>query len=169
MFWFLIGRAQMYGMATISLHPTLLHWNLKLCPELEIPNESINTFGESWLFFLRLVPSSLDRWGHQLKAWSWSFSSMPQLLARLSQKCLRHMYICLPTLFFFLFLLEGVLDCFVSWLYKIAGQHSFNYPPSFLSRNLKRLVRSLVYLPTYSNILLISFAFSNFRMEFRLS
>ena len=32
-------------------------------------------------------------------------------------------------------------------LYKIAGQHSLNYPPSFLSRFLKRLVRSLVYLP----------------------
>ena len=32
-------------------------------------------------------------------------------------------------------------------MYKKAGRHSFNYPPSFLSRYLKRLVRSLVYLP----------------------
>ena len=30
---------------------------------------------------------------------------------------------------------------------KIAGQQSLNYPPSFLFRHLKRLVRSLVYLP----------------------
>ena len=30
---------------------------------------------------------------------------------------------------------------------KIAGQHSLNYPPSFLFRYLERLVRSLVYLP----------------------
>ena len=32
-------------------------------------------------------------------------------------------------------------------LYKIAGQHSLNYPLSFLFRYLERLVRSLVYLP----------------------
>ena len=31
----------------------------------------------------------------------------------------------------------------------MAGQHSLNYPLSFLSRYLKRLVRSLVYLPDY--------------------
>ena len=31
----------------------------------------------------------------------------------------------------------------------LAGQHSFNYPPSFLSRYLERLVRSLVYLPYF--------------------
>ena len=35
-------------------------------------------------------------------------------------------------------------------LYKIAGQYSFNYPPSFLFRYLKRLVRSLVYLPLHN-------------------
>ena len=35
-------------------------------------------------------------------------------------------------------------------LYKIAGQHSLNYPPSFLFRYLQRLVRTLVYLP-YKN------------------
>ena len=35
-------------------------------------------------------------------------------------------------------------------MYKIAGQHSFNYPPSFLSRHLERLLRSLVYLPSPS-------------------
>ena len=32
-------------------------------------------------------------------------------------------------------------------MYKIAGQHSLSYPPSFLSCYLERLVRSLVYLP----------------------
>ena len=31
-------------------------------------------------------------------------------------------------------------------MYKIAGQHSFSYSPSFLFRYLERLVRSLVYL-----------------------
>ena len=31
-------------------------------------------------------------------------------------------------------------------MHKVAGQHSLNYPPSFLSRYLERLVRRLVYL-----------------------
>ena len=37
-------------------------------------------------------------------------------------------------------------------MYKIAGQHSLDYPPSppFLFRYLERLVRSLVYLPILS-------------------
>ena len=35
----------------------------------------------------------------------------------------------------------------IHWLDKIAGQHSLNYPPSFLFRYLERLLRSLVYLP----------------------
>ena len=38
-------------------------------------------------------------------------------------------------------------------LYKIAGQHSLNYPPSFLFRYLDRLVRSLVYLPLTQSII----------------
>ena len=32
----------------------------------------------------------------------------------------------------------------------MAGQHLLSYPLSFLSRYLKRLVRSLVYLPSYT-------------------
>ena len=31
----------------------------------------------------------------------------------------------------------------------IAGQHSLDYPPSFLFPYLKRLVRNLVYLPYF--------------------
>ena len=34
----------------------------------------------------------------------------------------------------------------IHYLYKIVGQHSSNYPPSFLFRYLERLVRNLVFI-----------------------
>ena len=51
-------------------------------------------------------------------------------------------------------------------MYKIAGQHSFNYPPSFLSRYLKRLVRSLVFtLNSRNSVLETKFLFSQFSLD----
>ena len=40
---------------------------------------------------------------------------------------------------------------YIKILYKIAGRHSLSYPLSFLFCYLKRLVRSLVYLPSLSS------------------
>ena len=37
-------------------------------------------------------------------------------------------------------------------LFKIAGQHSLNYPPSFLFRYLERLVRSLLCQEEYEKL-----------------